>query len=71
MPPVINDEICTGCGICVERCPQDVFFGSERKKQPVVSYPEECWHCYACVMDCPTEGAISLRTPVPMMLNYK
>lgn len=71
MPPVINEEHCTGCGICVEHCPQDVFFGSEKKKMPVIAFPEECWHCYACVLDCPAEGAIRLRTPVPMMLSYR
>jgi adenylylsulfate reductase subunit B len=71
MPPIINEENCTECGICVEHCPQDVFFGSEKKKMPVIAFPEECWHCYACVLDCPTEGAIRIRTPVPMMLSYR
>ncbi len=71
MPPIINEEYCTGCGICVEHCPQDVFFGSAKKKMPVIAFPEECWHCYACVLDCPAEGAIRLRTPVPMMLSYR
>jgi hypothetical protein len=26
---------------------------------------------YRCVLDCPVEGAIRLRTPVPMMLAYR
>ncbi|MFH1650984.1 MAG: ferredoxin family protein, partial [Chloroflexota bacterium] len=44
MPPVINKEVCSKCGKCVEVCPADVFYGSEKGKTPVVSYPEECWH---------------------------
>ena len=71
MPPIINEEHCTKCGVCVEHCPQDVFFGSEKNKIPLIAFPEECWHCYACVLDCPAKGAIRIRTPVPMMLSYR
>jgi len=70
MPPVIDKEKCTGCGICVDICGQDVFFGSKDGELPVISYPEECWHCAACVIDCPTQ-AVRLRIPLPMMMLYK
>ena len=71
MPPVINDDKCVSCGTCVDNCPQDVFFGSEENEIPVVNYPQECWHCNACVLDCPVEGAITLRIPLPMQIVYK
>ena len=71
MPPIINKHKCIACGVCVNVCPQDVFFGSQKKKTPVVSYPEECWHCNACVVDCPVRGAIKLRIPLPMQIVYK
>ena len=71
MPPIINKDHCIACGICTNICPQDVFFGSKKKKVPVVTYPEECWHCNACVLDCPKEGAIRLRIPLPMTICYK
>lgn len=71
MPPVINKDKCTACGVCVNVCTMDVFFGSERRMVPVVSYPEECWHCTACVLDCPVEGAIRLRIPLPLSICYK
>ncbi|MBI4330979.1 MAG: ferredoxin, partial [Chloroflexi bacterium] len=38
---------------------------------PVVRYPDECWHCNSCVYECPAEGAIRLRIPLPMMVLYK
>ena len=71
MPPIINKRKCIACGVCVNVCPQDVFFGSRKKQTPVVSYPEECWHCNACVVDCPVKGAIKLRIPLPMQIVYK
>ena len=70
MLPMINNEKCTVCGTCVDICLQDVFFGSEEGEVPIVSYPRECYHCAACVMDCPEE-AIKLRIPLPAMVLYK
>ena len=71
MPPIIDKEVCVACGMCVTICPQDVFFGSRKKKVPTVAYPDECWHCNACVLDCPKEGANRLRIPAPLMMCYK
>ena len=71
MPPVIDEDECNACGMCVDVCPQDVFFGSKKKEKPTITYPEECWHCNACVLDCPSEGAVSLRIPFPMQVVYK
>ena len=41
MPPIIESEICIACGNCVKYCAEDVFFGSQEKQIPVISYPEE------------------------------
>jgi adenylylsulfate reductase, subunit B len=71
MPPVINKKKCSKCGTCANVCAEDVFFGSQKKEFPVVTYPEMCMHCNACVDDCPVEGAIQLRIPVNMMLVRK
>ena len=71
MPPVINEDKCTSCGKCVDICSEDVFFGSKKGEIPVVPYAEECWHCNACVLDCPVEGAIRLRISLPAMVCYK
>lgn len=70
MPPVLDKDKCNGCGTCVEICPDDVFFDSKKGEVPVVSYPEECWHCNACVLEC-SEGAVKLRIPLVSMVCYK
>ena len=70
MPPVIHKERCIACNRCVEICPQDVFWGSEKKQTPVITYGEECWHCGACVQECPEEGAVTLRIPLTAMVLY-
>jgi len=71
MPPIIDLDKCTACGYCADICPEDVFFGSKKKAVPIVSYPDECWYCNSCVYECPVEGAIKLRIPLPMMVLYK
>ena len=71
MPPVIDEDRCTHCGICVDTCTEDVFFGSIKKSLPLVRYPNECVYCNACIEECPVEGAIHLRIPLPMMIMYK
>ena len=71
MPPIIDETKCTTCGICVDICTEDVFFGSKKKHLPQITYPKECVYCNACVEECPVEGTIRLRLPLPMMLMYK
>ena len=54
------------CGICYNICPQDVFsFDRKQKQVPAIAYPQECWYCGACVVDCATE-AVSLQLPLPL-----
>ena len=73
MPPEIDYEKCTGCGICREVCAEDVFFDTIENpgvEKPAVTYPEACFHCYLCVQECPAE-AVSVRTPLQMHVPYK
>ncbi len=71
MPPVINKEKCIKCNKCADICSEDVFFGSKKGEYPVVTYPKECVHFNGCVENCPVEGAISLRIPLPTQLVFK
>ena len=67
MPPVIDEEKCIKCGTCARICGMDVFGPTKPKTVPQPVYWRECWHCRACVMDCPVQ-AITLRYPLPMMM---
>lgn len=70
MPPIINKEKCIKCGICAQICPLDVIRVQKHEngeKDIVVKYPYECWHCRACLKDCPQE-AITMRYPLSHMM---
>ncbi|MCI5901031.1 MAG: 4Fe-4S binding protein [Blautia sp.] len=67
MPPIIDRTKCVQCGICAQICPLDVIRVKGEKKEIVVKYPYECWHCLACKKECP-QGAIHMRYPLSHMM---
>ena len=69
MPPLIDQSRCIGCGVCMEICPMQVFRPNKETRRPEVTYGDECWHCNACVLDCPA-GAVRLRIPLPFMMLH-
>ena len=69
MPPVINEKVCIGCGKCADICPMSIFTFDKETKMTQVTYPNERWHCNACVLDCPSK-AIRLRIPLNYMLLH-
>ena len=52
---------CTGCGRCVEVCPQSVFTMSDRRA--MVADKDRCMECGACALNCEF-GAISVSSGV-------
>ena len=65
-PIIFDDSSCTGCNICVEICPMDVFAPNpEKGNPPIVAYGDECRYCGACWMRCPCREAHALRIVVP------
>jgi len=52
---------CTGCGRCVEVCPQGVF--EMRDKKAAVMDRDLCMECGACAMNCDF-GAITVNSGV-------
>jgi adenylylsulfate reductase, subunit B len=38
-------------------------------KVPLVQFPNECWHCNSCVLDC-KEKAVRLRVPLAFMMLH-
>lgn len=70
MPPIIDVQKCRGCGICADICNSHIFVFNRKKDEiPQVKYPDECWHCDSCVIDCP-ENAITLRIPLAFMFLH-
>lgn len=63
-PLTFDEEKCIGCNRCMEACQIDLLIPSgEKGKHPIVEYPDECWYCGCCVMECPTD-AIKLHHPL-------
>ena len=69
MPPVIDDKKCTKCGLCVDICPVDVFYGSEEGKIPTVMLGDDCFFCGSCILECPID-AIILQYPLYAQPSY-
>ena len=60
-----ESSLCNGCNRCVEICRSDVLMPNPGKGQPpIVLYPDECWYCGTCVLECPRPGAITLLHPL-------
>jgi len=56
MAAIVNKEDCTGCGICVDTCPQDAIKIEDDK---AVIDAAKCTECGLCRDACPFE-AISI-----------
>ena len=56
-----SGDTCTGCGMCIIVCPQDVFTMNGGKAQ--VTDRDSCMECGACEKNC-AFGAISVKSGV-------
>jgi len=71
-PIVFNEDVCTGCNICVDVCLMEILAPSpEKGNPPIVRYPDECAYDGACWMQCPQreKGAIKIVPPLPMRVS--
>jgi len=53
--PIIDQELCTGCGDCVDSCPEGAL--AMKKGRAVIAYPDDCQYCGNCEELCQV-GAI-------------
>lgn len=50
--PIIRENWCKSCGVCIAFCPKDVFEADQFGK-PIIKFPEECIGCLLCSIRCP------------------
>lgn len=55
----INDELCPGCGACVEICPQRILYVDGSKNTAAVTDHRRCDRMKGCEGVCPV-GAIKI-----------
>ncbi len=56
MKVIINEDECTGCGICAEMCPEDVLKVDDKEVVCKVARPDDCIECEACKVNCEYEA---------------
>jgi len=54
--PVVDPNLCTACGSCVDECPSSCYDLEDVAK---LNRPEDCTECGICVDSC-ASGAISM-----------
>jgi len=52
---IVDSDLCTGCGTCIETCPVDVYKIDESKGKIKIIAINECIDCKACEVQCPEE----------------
>jgi NAD-dependent dihydropyrimidine dehydrogenase PreA subunit len=57
----VREDLCIGCGDCVDDCPADVLRMAEDKAY--VAYPNDCMVCYQCESACPV-NAVELTAEI-------
>jgi NAD-dependent dihydropyrimidine dehydrogenase PreA subunit len=57
----LDQDVCVGCGRCVEVCPHQVFLITDRKAALINR--DACMECGACALNCPVR-AISVDAGV-------
>jgi NAD-dependent dihydropyrimidine dehydrogenase PreA subunit len=60
---VIDEEKCTGCGVCLRACPYGAISGA--KKEPHVIDPLVCRKCGICADECSFEAITVFSGGVP------
>ncbi|MBW1859622.1 MAG: 4Fe-4S binding protein [Deltaproteobacteria bacterium] len=68
--PMLTDEECTLCEVCVEACKEDAITLDEAKELPVIDY-DRCLMCGQCIKECPTGTIAAGRTGYRVLLGGK
>ncbi len=52
--PTLDLDVCIGCGLCAEHCPELVV--AMEGRTPTFVHPEACTYCGQCEAVCPTQA---------------
>ncbi|MFH1013413.1 MAG: CoB--CoM heterodisulfide reductase iron-sulfur subunit A family protein [Thermoplasmatota archaeon] len=64
----VDEEVCTGCGICIEHCPYEAR--ALNKKTRIAEVDKAlCMGCGACVVACPSNACIHKNFTKKQLLN--
>ena len=53
---VIDDSLCTGCGECVEKCPEKILYIDRAAGLCRVTDESKCGKGKCCEKECPSEA---------------
>ena len=69
--PIIDDELCSDCGLCVKACKHGTYAYRDDSDKVVVANPYYCEvYCESCRFQCPV-GAISFPDRKGIKLIFK
>ena len=58
---VIDEALCIGCTICIQKCPVDAIAGAAKVMHTVIA--DECTGCELCVAPCPVDCIALVAMP--------
>ena len=66
---VIDENLCIGCTICIQKCPVDAIAGAAKVMHTVLA--DECTGCELCVAPCPVDciGLVAVPPAHPAQVS--
>jgi MinD superfamily P-loop ATPase len=66
-PGTFEPKLCTQCGICAKKCPQEAI---HKEGDAYVIHEDECTNCGVCIEVCPFDVIFTHPdVPIPIMCN--